>query len=410
MARKRTASEADIAKMLLDADILKLDKMASYDFNIFAAMGMARAEIRHSYVLKWLLDPANSHNLGTSILKGLMNVVIASMDPNDKKTKTLETEFFRDVTVTREMDNMDICIIGNHFVLCIENKVDSGEHDDQLIRYGKTVEELCGGSKVPVLTLLSPDGREAVNFRKGDNWIPVTYRQIKDIICDAVDDNIEDGGVSDDNVRVFIDEYITLLEREFGDMTEKEIAMQNTVKAFYYKHQAAIDYMMNLIDDKFLMTDFIENWLEKEYKPEYDKTQNDTIILRKKKEKGIVRFTTSKLNSFIPHINNGWWGDESAYYYEIDAKSRDENNGKFMLALRLIFGYSGAELIRPEMDSVEKMICGNCTSNSMQKTLGTVTLSPRSVEDLKNTGKKRQFKAELKTQLDRLLAETQGKL
>lgn len=36
--------------------------------NIFEVLKIARTEIRHSNMLAWLLDPNESHNLGTSFL------------------------------------------------------------------------------------------------------------------------------------------------------------------------------------------------------------------------------------------------------------------------------------------------------------------------------------------------------
>ena len=37
-------------------------------FNVFDALGIVRAEIRHSAFLRWLLDPSESHGLGTMVL------------------------------------------------------------------------------------------------------------------------------------------------------------------------------------------------------------------------------------------------------------------------------------------------------------------------------------------------------
>ena len=41
-------------------------------FNIFDALGIVNAEIRHSNFLAWLLDPGESHGMGGLFLKAVL--------------------------------------------------------------------------------------------------------------------------------------------------------------------------------------------------------------------------------------------------------------------------------------------------------------------------------------------------
>ena len=41
-------------------------------FNIFDALGVVNAELRHSNFLAWLLDPAESHGLGGLFLRAVL--------------------------------------------------------------------------------------------------------------------------------------------------------------------------------------------------------------------------------------------------------------------------------------------------------------------------------------------------
>ena len=63
--------------------LLYLEKNSEKDFsrwltgvNIFEILGITSAEIRHSRILAWLLDPRESHNLGDKFFKKILMKVI----------------------------------------------------------------------------------------------------------------------------------------------------------------------------------------------------------------------------------------------------------------------------------------------------------------------------------------------
>jgi hypothetical protein len=54
-------------KIALDINFSKLDEILN-KFNIFEATGMRKQEIKHTKFLGYLLDPNESHGLGTKFL------------------------------------------------------------------------------------------------------------------------------------------------------------------------------------------------------------------------------------------------------------------------------------------------------------------------------------------------------
>ncbi len=79
-------------------------------------------------------------------------------------------------TVQRKWHNIDILAVSENeqFVMCLENKIDSGEHDNQLDRYSRQVEETYPDSK-KIYIYLSPEGVES--SAPGD-WCSMSYLRI----------------------------------------------------------------------------------------------------------------------------------------------------------------------------------------------------------------------------------------
>jgi len=131
-----------LKEFLLDIDCL--DPLAEWTskFNLFDILKISRVEIRHSNMLSWLMSPNENHGLGDSVLKGFIQYVVTSFEDDADVFKTLLMDC-HDFIIQREWHNIDLLAVsaGEKYVLCIENKIDSGEHDDQLNRYRRIVEE-----------------------------------------------------------------------------------------------------------------------------------------------------------------------------------------------------------------------------------------------------------------------------
>ena len=132
----------------LERFVVENDELAELEaeigrLNIFDALGIVHAEIRHSNFLAWLLDPAESHGQGQLFLStALMDILRnAPADARPLSPIDLDGADLRGVQVRREWRHIDLLIVAEQpkIVVAIENKIFSGEHSNQLKRYRSTV-------------------------------------------------------------------------------------------------------------------------------------------------------------------------------------------------------------------------------------------------------------------------------
>ena len=205
-------------------------------FNIFHALRIERAEIRHSNFLGWILDPNASHEQGSIFLMAVLVDVLGRM-PQDCRPYDpiiLQNIDLQGVNVLRERENIDLLITANEpsIALVIENKTDSGEHSDQLQRYAAAVETLHPEHKA-IFVLLSIDGVEASDSR----YLSYSYRDIHRIISACLSSTTVNLAP---DVRVFIDHYLHLLESRF--MQDPQVAQLLSV--IYQNHRRAVDLLI----------------------------------------------------------------------------------------------------------------------------------------------------------------------
>jgi hypothetical protein len=135
------------------------------------------------------------------------------------------------VRIRREHRNIDILIDCDdpRFVIAIENKVDSREHSEQLTRYKKVVRETFGD--VPAqFVYLTREGDEPSD----EEWTTYTYRDIHDVLRRVRRTN--EASIGDD-VRTFLDHYLTLLGSRFMDDPKIEELCQR----IYKHHRQALE-------------------------------------------------------------------------------------------------------------------------------------------------------------------------
>ncbi len=102
--------------------------------NLFEALNVADYEVRHSNLLSWLLDPAESHGLGQRPFQFFRDLV-------DKKSTRRTRRTPPTVEVLREWKRIDVLVIDSANKECwvVENKTHAGEHGDQLRRYRELI-------------------------------------------------------------------------------------------------------------------------------------------------------------------------------------------------------------------------------------------------------------------------------
>ena len=72
--------EQALQGFLLDLDCLSALSKWTSRFNIFDVLRATRAEIRHSNMIAWLLDPSGNHGLSDKFLEGLLRYIARASD------------------------------------------------------------------------------------------------------------------------------------------------------------------------------------------------------------------------------------------------------------------------------------------------------------------------------------------
>src|SRR5215211_3487506 len=81
-------------------------------FNILRVLRIEQAEIRHSNVLGWLLDPRESHGLGDTFVRRFISTLLLDNEQADfgLSAATVELIDLIDVEVRREWRNIDLLV------------------------------------------------------------------------------------------------------------------------------------------------------------------------------------------------------------------------------------------------------------------------------------------------------------
>jgi PD-(D/E)XK nuclease superfamily len=237
-AQQAGATTADSDRAALEDFVIEnreLDRLEALlaTFNIFDALGVVRHELRHSDFLAFLLDPKQSHGLGDLFLRRFLQKALRSAPAGLYPLTLVDLDVWNlaEAQVQREWHNIDIFIRDeqHRLAVIIENKIDSGEHSNQLERYLAAVTAQYPGQRLLGI-LLTPEGIEATSA----SFAAVSYS----IVCSLVDEFVESRGASmADDVRTFLRHYSQMLRRHI--VTDSKIA--DLCRRIYHKHQRALD-------------------------------------------------------------------------------------------------------------------------------------------------------------------------
>lgn len=298
--------EQDGAKALKEflLDIECLDPLAEWTskFNLFDILKITRTEIRHSNMLSWLLNPNENHGLGDSIIRGFIQYVTTTFPDEADVFDTLLMDC-HDFNIQREWHNIDILAVSlnEKFVFCIENKIDSGEHDNQLNRYRRILEDTYPGYK-KMYVYLSPEGVEASD---SEYWCSMSYQDVLGII-----ENVRKKVKLLPDAELLIDNYVEAIRRDIvGDERLAQICAE-----IYAKHQKALDLIFENRPDKASdLANIIKAWaMEQTEKGEIE-------VVSDKCSKSYVRFKTKIMSELLPDTEeaNSGWNTKNHYFYEI---------------------------------------------------------------------------------------------
>jgi len=305
------SNEEAIKNFLLDINCLDALKPWISKINIFDILKISRTEIRHSNILAWLLDANENHGIGDIFIRSVIQRLIQNnLDYfNSNKINVLEllTLDFSNFNIMREWNNIDILLLSqkDRFVICIENKINIGEHSNQLVRYREKVQETFPKEEGydAIFIYLTPDKALPSDI---DAWMPLSYVEILDILNNSIDDK----GL-EPRVKLIIENYIETLRRYV--VKDKEL-VQICIN-IYKKHKQALDLIFeNRPDSGNIVADIV-----KEYLTNRANISRDIIYEPNYSTKTLQRFSTDYFNNIFPPVPNvqGYWGEGINYFWEI---------------------------------------------------------------------------------------------
>ena len=300
-------------RLLKDEDFDKLD-LGLKNPNIFQILRITKNEIRHSNFLSWLLDPNQSHKLGDIFLKRFLREVFSSDKFGDLDQVDVEGMDLSKVEIQREWKNIDILIKLENVVVCVENKVLSKEHSDQLRRYKEIIENQFPNHH-QTFVFLTPEGDNSED--ESDTYEPISY----EFIVESLDRIISVYGESlNEQVKNYIKDYITIIKRELMG-TDK---LTELSKKIYQNHKELFDFIIDhkpeVVDDlRLIMT---------------EEVQKRGWILGSE-NKNYVRWLTPKIKDLIYYnteTKNGWNKRESFLFEVVLYPSTNKFNFKTVLS------------------------------------------------------------------------------
>ncbi len=283
--------------LINDIDFEKMELLLKSP-NIFQILNVSRAEIRHSNFLAWLLDPAGTHGLGKLFLAKFLQDISTLEQAIELDELEIVDLNFNSVELRREWRNIDLLVIFNDLVVCIENKFDSHDHSDQLLRYRQIVDEAFRQHR-KVYVYLTPTGEEPMAALESRHYVSYSYEEIieqAERILKIYGDSINQA------VYLYMTDYLRTIKREIVKNDEMNILADK----IYKSHRELLDFIFENKTDTASELYLI-----------FQEKISESGWIMGSKHKGYARFLTPKLYDIIPRKGHGWPNKES-FLFEID--------------------------------------------------------------------------------------------
>lgn len=299
--------EAIEALILHDPEFRQLEGLLD-PFNIFEALGVVRQEIRHSDFLAFLSNPNLNHGLGDAFVRQLLQKVLAAKPSGTFPISPIHFDLwdFDAMEVRREWQNLDLLFLdsSHRLVVILENKVWSGEHDDQLSRYWRTA-ELHFPDHTIVGIYLSPDGSSASD----DRYISISY----DVVCQVVE-QLEPRASAD--VSLLMKHYIEMVRRNILENTE----IAKLARSVYQRHQKALDLLFEYRYDR-----------QEEIRTILSELIKDSGLTEDSSAKSAIRFCPPQWDKAPPLMEGqGWTRSHRLLLYQFNNLPKELSLGLYI--------------------------------------------------------------------------------
>lgn len=225
-----------------DLEQLKTD---AGEFNLFEALGVVRQEIRHSHFLATLFNPCVAHGLGTQVFERVFSRILQENEgrPEELSLQEFEVADYSDLSVDRERWNIDLLLVSaqNKHVFVVENKIDAGEHGDQLARYHHRIDQefpRASGYK-RVFVFLTLDG----STPSMESWTPASHEDVIQQLEALLERRTPRLPVAS---KIAIEHYIILFRRRLLGNSE----IDELCEKIYREHGKALDLIYERKPDR----------------------------------------------------------------------------------------------------------------------------------------------------------------
>jgi len=164
-------------KKLLNDSNFEILELELKNPNIFQIHYISKTEIRHSNFLGWLLDPNENHRLNELFLLKFIREIAMEDTLNNLDEFEIFKINFDTVEIRREWKNIDLLIIFENIVICIENKIDTKDHPQQLEKYHKIIHEFFPKKK-KIFIYLTPFGEKPISKFGQEHYSLYSYEKI----------------------------------------------------------------------------------------------------------------------------------------------------------------------------------------------------------------------------------------
>lgn len=242
-----------IRDLLLSNDFKRLTGKKE-KVNIFKIINMVDKEAVHSDMLAWLFNPYENHNLNDKAIK----VLLMQLSEKDAEYINLLLQEYSDLEVYKEYTTnngrrIDILLESrnNKVIFIIENKIRSGEGDNQLEDYKKFIDEKYNDYN-RIFLYLTPEKERKEQYK---GYTHITYNTIYKILNNLLQDNqikLE--------IRTVLKQYKEIIRRDIMGNVDKE--MIDLCRKLYVEHKEALDKIMQYGMPEYYYTYLISELLE----------------------------------------------------------------------------------------------------------------------------------------------------
>lgn len=206
---------------------------ATRPFNFFDVASLGRREEVHTRLLGFLLDPRREHGLGDAFAHAFTAAALG--EPQSWRGRGFSVYQEWPFSDTTDRGRVDLLLIDHDArrALIIENKIDSGEHSQQLGRYWQAVERRFGHLAI-VGVFLSIAGARPSDPR----YTPVSYK----VVCAACEELLVDSQLALlPETRDLLDHYAQLLRRDFVGENDEVRALCHRI---FREHPRAMELLL----------------------------------------------------------------------------------------------------------------------------------------------------------------------